>query len=74
MHPSDQGRHAGGNDMQTIHGNGTTTGTRHGDLFKAALVAGATFLLWRAARGAKGFAWTVFGLAMATYWTGFRPW
>ncbi|HRN62619.1 MAG TPA: hypothetical protein PK743_09420 [Luteimonas sp.] len=60
--------------MQTIHGSGTTTGARHGDLFKAALVAAATFLLWRAARGVKGMAWTAFGLAMAAYWTGIRPW
>ena len=56
--------------MQTIHDTGTGAGERRDDLFKAALVAGATFLLWRAARGAKGLAWTVFGLAMALYWTG----
>ena len=61
--------------MQTIHGNtGTTKGDRHDNLFKAAVVAGATFLLWRVARGAKGFAWTAFGLGMALYWTGMWPW
>jgi hypothetical protein len=44
-----------------------------GGLFKAALVAGAVFLLWKAARGLRGLAWAAFGLGMAAYWTGFRP-
>jgi len=61
--------------MQTIHGNaGTTTADRHDNLFKAVVVAGATFLLWRAARGAKGLAWTAFGIGMALYWTGMWRW
>lgn len=43
------------------------------DLSRAVLAAGAIFLLWRAARGATALAWSVFGLAVAAYWTGFWP-
>lgn len=49
-------------------------GDRDGGLFKAVLAAGAVFLLWKAARGAKDLAWTAFGLGVAAYWTGFWPW
>ncbi|MGJ4727947.1 hypothetical protein [Luteimonas sp. SDU101] len=59
--------------MQTIQGLGAAAG-RHDGLFKAALVAGAVFLLWKAARGLKGAAWSAFGLACAAYWTGLWPW
>lgn len=44
-----------------------------GGLLKAAIVAGAVFLLWKAARGLRGLVWAAFGLGMAAYWTGFRP-
>ena len=54
-------------------GTSTAAGGRDGDLFRAALVAGAVFLLWKAARGAKELAWTAFGLGIAAYWTGFWP-
>ncbi len=49
-------------------------GDRDGGLFKAVLAAGAVFLLWKAARGAKDLAWTAFGLGVAAYWTGWWPW
>jgi hypothetical protein len=42
-------------------------------LFRAALVAGAVFLLWKGARGLRDLGWTAFGLGMAAYWTGFWP-
>lgn len=41
---------------------------------KVLLAAGALFVLWKAAKGAKDLAWTAFGLGMAAYWTGFWPW
>lgn len=43
-------------------------------LWKAAMVAGAVFLLWKAARGARDLLWGAFGLGFAAYWTGFWPW
>gem|GEM_PF-3869310 len=63
----------GDSDMQATRTLDAMAGNRS-DLFKAALVAGAVFLLWKAARGAKGLAWTAFGLGMAAYWTGLWPW
>lgn len=39
------------------------------------LAAGAAFLLWKAWRGFKSLFWTIFGLAMALYWSGvWRGW
>ena len=63
----------GDDEMQATHDASPAGGGRN-ELFKAALVAGAVFLLWKAARGAKGLAWTAFGLGMAAYWTGLWPW
>ncbi len=57
--------------MQTVGNHGST---RDDGLFRAALVAGAVFLLWRAARGLKGAAWSAVGLALAARWTGLWPW
>jgi hypothetical protein len=34
------------------------------------LAIAAAFVLWKAWRGFKSLFWTVFGLAMAVYWTG----
>lgn len=39
------------------------------------LAAGAVFLVWRAWRGFKPLFWIVFGLGMASYWSGaWRGW
>ncbi|MDH7454106.1 hypothetical protein QF205_13650 [Luteimonas composti] len=59
--------------MQTIQGHAATA-AHDGRLFRAALVVGAVFLLWRAARGLKGAAWSAFALALASRWTGLWPW
>lgn len=58
--------------MQTIQVPGARS-TGNDGLFKAALVAGAVFLLWRAGRGLKGAAWSIFGLAWVAHWTGLWP-
>ena len=42
-------------------------------LFRIALLAGAVFLAWKAARGLRDLAWSAFGLGVAAYWTGFWP-
>ena len=39
-------------------------------LLRWLLVAGLLFLAWRFAKGLKTLFWTVFGLAMAFWWTG----
>mgnify|MGYP000880816208 CR=1 FL=1 len=36
-------------------------------------LAGAVFLLWKAARGLRDLGWAAFGLGVAAYWTGFWP-
>ena len=45
-------------------GAGRSTGWRW------ALAIVAVFVAWKAWRGFKSLFWTVFGLAMAVYWTG----
>lgn len=59
--------------MATTHTHEAPTGTGSPGLVKAALVAGAVFLLWKAARGLRDLGWAAFGLGMAAYWTGFWP-
>ena len=49
----------------------TTASSSH--LLRVALVAGAVFLAWKAARGVRDLGWSLFGLGMAAYWTGFWP-
>ncbi len=55
--------------MRTMRNFGATAAHDNG-LFRAALVAGAVFLLWRIGGGLKGAAWSAFGLAWAAHWTG----
>jgi hypothetical protein len=62
----------GGDDMQA-NGTSTANSGRDGELVRAALVAGAVFLLWKAARGAKELGWSLFGLGMAAWWMGVWP-
>ncbi|WP_238345922.1 hypothetical protein [Luteimonas saliphila] len=62
----------GDSDMRAT-GTSDAAGDRRGDVLHAALVAGAVFVLWKAARSAKDLAWAAFGLGVAAYWTGFWP-
>ena len=41
-----------------------------GYLLRWLLVAAAVFVVWRMARGARKLLWTLFGIAMALYWSG----
>ena len=59
--------------MATTRLHDTATGMGSSGMVKAALVAGAVFLLWKAARGLRDLGWAAFGLGMAAYWTGFWP-
>lgn len=71
MPASDQDGH--GDSGMRVTGTSEAADGRRGDALHAALVAGAVFLLWKAARGAKDLAWAAFGLGIAAYWTGFWP-
>ena len=50
--------------MATTHTHEAPTGTGSPGLVKAALVAGAVFLLWKAARGLRDLGWAAFGLGL----------
>lgn len=45
-------------------------GAERSRLLRWLLVALAVFVLWRVGRGAKKLFWTLFGIAMALYWSG----
>jgi hypothetical protein len=45
-------------------------GAERSRLLRWLLVAAAVFLVWRMARGARKLLWTLFGIAMALYWSG----
>lgn len=59
--------------MQASRSPGAVAGHPSG-LWKAALVAGAIFLLWKTARGARDLLWGALGLGFVAWWTGFWPW
>lgn len=46
----------------------------HRTLIHAILAGGGLFLLWRMARAVGTVFWTVFGLALAVFWTGAWRW
>jgi hypothetical protein len=45
-------------------------GAERSRLLRWLLVAAAVFVAWRMARGARKLLWTLFGIAMALYWSG----
>ena len=48
----------------------TAPGAERSRLLRWLLVAVAVFVLWRIGRGAKKLFWTMFGIAMALWWSG----
>ena len=59
--------------METTRFPGATAATPSG-LWKAAMLAAAAFVLWKAARGARDLLWGAIGLGFAACWAGFWPW
>ena len=49
-------------------------GRDHRTLIHAFVAGGGLFLLWRMARAVGTVFWTVFGLALAVFWTGAWRW
>lgn len=54
-----------------IHGMDRALG---GGLLRALIAGGILVLLWKAMRGIGTLFWTLFGLAMAVFWSGAWRW